>query len=381
MRRCRARGLRGSGARSKHVRPRRGRVPLVERLEVRRLLAVDVGPFPMQTLGGTQPTAIVYRPNGNAEPLGSSAPVGFQPAQIKHAYGFDQISFSGGIVGDGSGQTIAIVDAYDTPNILSELQAFDAQFGIPDPPSFKRVAQDGSTNYPPVDPRPPGTNNWELETALDVEWSHALAPGANILLVEAANNGAALEQIAVPYAASQPGVSVVSMSFGANEFASEIGLDSIFTTPSGHTGVTFVASTGDNGSPGEYPAYSPNVLAVGGTSLTLNSQNQITNETGWSGSGGGISTMETQPSYQSGVVTQSTHAAHHPRRFVRRQSRYGRNDLRLVQRRHGDTLGANWRHQRVGPVLVRADRYRQPGAQRVRSAESRRAQWHAAGDL
>ncbi|HEY1603438.1 MAG TPA: proprotein convertase P-domain-containing protein [Pirellulales bacterium] len=249
---------------------------------------------------------MVDRPNGDAEPLGSSAPVGFQPAQIRHAYGFDQVSVSGGIVGDGSGQTIAIVDAYDTPNILSELQAFDAQFGIPDPPSFKRVAQDGSTNYPPVDPRGAGVNNWELETALDVEWSHALAPGANILLVEAANNGPALDGIAVPFAASQPGVSVVSMSFGSSETPTEIGLDADFTTPAGHTGVTFVASTGDGGAPGEYPAYSPNVLAVGGTTLSLNNQNQISSETGWSGSGGGISTIESQPGYQAGVVTQST---------------------------------------------------------------------------
>ena len=94
--------------------------------------------------------------------------------------------------------------------------------------------------------------------------------------------------------------------FWRAEFPNEQGLDQVFTTPSGHSGVTFVASTGDNGNPGEYPAYSPNVLAVGGTSLTLNSQNQITSETGWSGSGGGTSTMEPQPSYQSGVVTQST---------------------------------------------------------------------------
>ena len=285
------------------MRPQLG---LIEILEVRCLLAVNI--MPPQPVAGDvfEPTAIVYRAAGDAGPLSSPSPVGFKPTQISHAYGFDQISFNGGITGDGTGQTIAIVNAYDTPNIQSELQAFDAQFGIPNPPSFKRVAQDGSTNYPAVDPRGVGTNNWEVETALDVEWSHALAPGANILLVEADNNGTDLENVAVPFAASQPGVSVVSMSFGADEFATEKNLDSLFTTPSGHTGVTFIASTGDGGSPGEYPAYSPNVLAVGGTSLTLNSQNSITNETGWSGSGGGISTIESQPSYQSGVVTQST---------------------------------------------------------------------------
>ena len=293
-------------ARSKHARRDKRRIGLVEQLEARRLLATVPSAVQNSPAGWAEPTAILDYPQGTSEPADSAGPVGYKPAQILQAYGINQIEFNGGIVGNGAGQTIAIVDAYDTPNILTELQAFDSQFGIPNPPTFTRVAQDGSTNYPPVDPRGPGTNNWELETALDVEWSHALAPSANILLVEAENNGTALENVAVPYAASQPGVSVVSMSFGAGEFPSEQNNDTDFTTPTGHTGVTFVASTGDGGSPGEYPAYSPNVLAVGGTTLTLNSQNNISSETGWSGSGGGISTMEPQPSYQTGVVTQST---------------------------------------------------------------------------
>ena len=246
---------------------------------MRRLLSVSGAAAPVAASAMVfQPTAELFRPHGANQPAGSSGPIRIFSRRISHAYGFDQISFNGGIVGNGSGQTIAIVDAYDTPKMLAELQAFDAQFGIPDPPSFKRVAQDGSTNYPTTDPRGPGTNNWELETAARCGMEPRPRPGANILLVEAANNGSALDDIAVPYAASQPGVSVVSMSFGSTEFSTESGLDQYFTTPSGHTGVTFVASTGDGGSPGEYPAYSPNVLAVGGTSLSLNSQNQITSE-------------------------------------------------------------------------------------------------------
>ena len=96
------------------------------------------------------------------------------------------------------------------------------------------------------------------------------------------------------------------MSFGGPEPSMSRALDPTFTTPAGHAGVTFVAATGDNGSPGGFPAYSPNVLAVGGTTLTLDSSNNISSETGWSGSGGGISQFEPQPSYQQGVVTQST---------------------------------------------------------------------------
>src|SRR5262249_38291167 len=80
---------------------------------------------------------------------------------------------------------------------------------------------------------------------------------------------------------------------------------SVFTTPAGHQGVTFIASSGDYGAPVSYPAISPNVLAVGGTTLNL-SGNTWSSETGWSGSGGGLSSVETQPAYQKGIVTQST---------------------------------------------------------------------------
>ena len=98
-----------------------------------------------------------------------------------------------------------------------------------------------------------------------------------------------------------PGVSVVSMSWGSAEYAGEAAFDGDFTTPAGHQGVTFVASTGDTGAPGLYPAYSPNVLAVGGTSLTLPADGTYGGESGWSNGGGGTSIFETQPAYQGGV--------------------------------------------------------------------------------
>src|SRR5437762_41574 len=92
----------------------------------------------------------------------------YTPAQIRHAYGFDRITFSNGTVqGDGTGQTIAIVDAYDQPNIATDLHTFDTTFGLADPPSFTKVNQSGGTSYPTVDA------GWGLEISLDVEWAHA----------------------------------------------------------------------------------------------------------------------------------------------------------------------------------------------------------------
>jgi len=120
---------------------------------------------------------------GKLLPFASSGPTGLTPAQLRHAYGVDNIKF-GAIVGDGSGQTIAIVDAYDYPTAAADLHAFDQQFGLPDPPSFTKVNQTGGSTLPGTDPAAKG-NDWELEEALDIEWTHAIAPGANIILVEA----------------------------------------------------------------------------------------------------------------------------------------------------------------------------------------------------
>ena len=99
-------------------------------------------------------------------PQGTLWPTGYSPSQIRHAYGFDQMQLN------GAGQTIAIVDAYDDPNIASDLHEFDTTFNLPDPPSFRKVAQNGS-NY-----LPSPNGGWASEIALDVEWAHAIAPGA-----------------------------------------------------------------------------------------------------------------------------------------------------------------------------------------------------------
>ncbi len=228
----------------------------------------------------------------------TAAATGYSPNQIITAYGV-----SIGNSAYGTGQTIAIVDAYHNPNIQSDLLAFDAAFGLSNPPSFSVMSQTGSTtSFPGVDP----TGNWEIEEALDVEWAHALAPGANIVLVEANSASSSDLFTAVQFAARLPGVSVVSMSWGSAEFLGETTFDSVFTTPAGHQGVTFLASTGDSGSPGGFPAYSSNVVAVGGTTLTISATGSYGSEAGWAKGGGGISLYEAQPAYQKGVVMQST---------------------------------------------------------------------------
>ncbi len=249
-----------------------------------------------------------------------SGSVAYTPAQIRAAYGIGSIGL------DGAGQTIAIVDAYDDPNIYQSLDAFDAQFGLttsgptlydqygPASSFLTVLRQSGqATNLPSTDPNGAGTDNWEVEEALDVEWAHAIAPGAQIILVEASSQSLSDLMASAAAAAAQPGVSVVSMSWGFPEgqavfAADEAAYDSVFNVP----GVTFVASTGDYGTADpEYPAFSPNVVAVGGTSLMLNADNSYNSETGWGyysnaagafiASGGGISLYEPEPAYQQGV--------------------------------------------------------------------------------
>lgn len=257
----------------------------IEHLEARQLLSAT----PLDLVSAIPAAHIVPT-------VTNSTPTGFTPSQIRHAYGFDQITFSNGAIrGDGSGQTIAIVDAYGDPNILSDLQTFDRAFGLSDP-KFTKVNQTGGTKYPATDA------GWALETALDVEWAHAMAPGANILLVQASSASLKNLLAAVDYARNQPGVVTVSMSWGSNEFSGEGSYDSHFVTPSGHAGVSFVAASGDSGSPGLWPAFSSNVLAIGGTALSVSDAiGTYSGETGWSGSGGGRSLYEAEPSYQTSV--------------------------------------------------------------------------------
>jgi subtilase family serine protease len=229
----------------------------------------------------------------------STSPAGLTPAEIRAAYQLNLISFSNGTVsGTGAGETIAIVDAYNDPNIAADLATFDQEFNLPAPPSFT-VDNLGATTT---------DAGWALETALDVEWAHAIAPDANIVLVEASSSSLASLFYAVSYAGKISGVTVVSMSWGSSEFFGESNYDNVFTTAAGHVNVTYVAASGDSGaySGPEYPSVSPNVLAVGGTTLTLSASGSYASESGWSGSTGGLSgtdsyfsSYESEPSYQA----------------------------------------------------------------------------------
>ena len=247
--------------------------PRLEELEPRALPSAAVSPP-------------VAAPDFHMTPLTAAAAAPYSPAQIRSAYGFSKLPY------DGTGQTIAIVDAYDDPKIQSDLTTFDRTFGLSDPPSFVKATPQGS---PAVDP------GWAGEISLDVEWAHAIAPKAKILLVEAASATDAALASAVNYARNQPGVVAVSMSWGGSEFSTEAAYDSTFTTPSGHGGVVFVASSGDGGKGAEWPSVSPNVLAVGGTSLTITTQGAWLGETGWSDSGGGPQPFEAEPAFQKAV--------------------------------------------------------------------------------
>jgi subtilase family serine protease len=147
----------------------------LESLETRELLSVNIS-------GYAVPDIALHTTNLAATPMATSSPTGYSPAQIRQAYGFNKIAFNNGTVsGDGSGTTIAIVDAYDDPNIASDLHQFDLAFGLPDP-LFTKVNQSGGTTAPKAD------SGWASEIALDVEWAHAIAQKASILLVEASSS-------------------------------------------------------------------------------------------------------------------------------------------------------------------------------------------------
>ncbi len=234
----------------------------------------------------------------------SGSPPGYTPAQISGAYGFSSVA------SNGDGQTIAIVDSYNDPNIVGDLQHFDSWFNLPSPPSFQVVGQSGGA--------PPTVSNagWAAEESLDVEWAHAMAPSAKIDLVEANSSSLADLMAGVQWAASSSGASVVSMSWGFLEQSQisqsqETAYDRTFQ----QSNVTFVAASGDYGEP-EYPALSPNVVGVGGTTLTLNS-GTYGSESTWNlsqgsvttSSGGGPSIFEAQPFYQNGLILSSFRAA------------------------------------------------------------------------
>src|SRR5713101_5826939 len=238
--------------------------------------------------------------SGHAFPLNhlvspaSSTVVGLTPSQIRHFYGFDSLACESANT-CGSGQTVAIVDAFNDPNIQSDLNTFDTQFALP-----TCTTSNGCFTIATPQGAPRTDRGWALEISLDVEWAHAIAPGAKILLVEAATNSFANLFGAVDYASAR--AHQVSMSWGGSEFSSEASNDFHFQV----TGVTFFASSGDSGHGLIYPSASPLVVSVGGTTLNIDRFGNLVSETAWSGSGGGISAFENEPSYQTNYPIPST---------------------------------------------------------------------------
>jgi subtilase family serine protease len=244
--------------------------------------------------------------------LPSATGVSYTPSELQKAY-----SYSSSSSATGSGETIAIIDAYGSPTISSDLACFDKMFGLPSP-TLTVVHPFGTIS---------GSNSgWALETALDVEWAHAMAPAASILLIETPSASLTyLINDAIPYAVSN-GASVISMSWGAAENSASCstwtGETSVFEKAASAGAILLAASGDDGGKDGtssatvNYPAADPYVVGVGGTTLSVTSAGAYSSETVWNdragASGGGVSACFSEPSYQSSAsikVTKSSGAA------------------------------------------------------------------------
>jgi kumamolisin len=245
------------------------------------------GPFDSGLRAHTNHLIKTAQPEGGLGPGG-----GMSPAQIRSFYNMPST---------GGANTIVIVDAYDYPTALNDFNVFSAQFGLPQETSTNRLAST-NTVFQVVyasGKQPRGNCGWDQEAALDIEWAHAMAPNAKIVLVEAATNSFANLFAAVDKASAIVGAMEVSMSWGGSEFSSEASND--FHFPSGN-GIVYFASSGDTGGTTIYPSASPFVVAAGGTHVNTNSSGAFVSETGWSGSGGGPSKYEARPSYQGGIA-------------------------------------------------------------------------------
>lgn len=227
------------------------------------------------------PSPIAYPPHIIKPNTPSFLPSGFSPAQISNAYGINFVPFN------GEGQIIGIVDAYDDASIESDLGAFDTQFNLPSCTTangcFTKIYATGT--------QPSADANWAVETALDVEWAHAIAPNAKIILVEAADASLNALFTGINVAVAH-GATTISLSWGSSEFSGETTFDTTLRNYVVNNGVTFFVASGDYGHGVMYPSASTYVIAVGGTTLTTDAAGNYISETAWSGSGGGLSIYE-----------------------------------------------------------------------------------------
>jgi len=211
----------------------------------------------------------------------TASPQGLTPDQIKSVYNLPKTGGHG---------TIAIIDVGSADTIENDLAVFNKQFGLAACTTANKCFEKHVMEKDTKD------LGWGLETALDVEWAHAIAPQAKILLVQAKTASGTNLMNAVDYARSRSDVVAISMSWGGDESVDEAKYDSHFTS---QYGASFFASSGDEGAGAEWPAASPNVIAVGGTHLNISKSGTLLSETAWTGSSGGISKYEPAPSYQT----------------------------------------------------------------------------------
>ncbi|MEU6355741.1 S53 family peptidase [Streptomyces sp. NPDC047072] len=224
----------------------------------------------------------------------SDSPTGYGPSDIQSAYGLTSAASS-----NGSGQTVAIVDAYDDPNAEADLATYRDYYGLSDCTTangcFKKVSQTGSTTS-----LPSADSGWAGEISLDLDMVSATCPNCNILLVEAksatdANLGTAVNE------AVKLGAKFVSNSYGGTESSSDTTYDTSYYN---HPGVAITASAGDEAYGAEYPAASRYVTAVGGTKLSTSSNSRGWTESVWKtssteGTGSGCSSYDAKPSWQT----------------------------------------------------------------------------------
>jgi subtilase family serine protease len=259
--------------------------------------------------------------SSSAAPLATtSTVVTYTPAQIRAAYGLPALpsSYTGLSAAQaaqlGAGQTIYIVDAQHNPNIAAELAAFNSKFGLPTC-TTKTIATTASLPLATASSSacelsvvyntasggmtataPAYDSGWATEIALDVQWAHATAPLARIVVIEAAS-GSYDNLLGGVRLANNMGPGIVSMSFGGSESSGTSSADSVFSVAN----MSYLAATGDSGAAVSWPSSSAKVLAVGGTTLTY-SGSGARSEVVWSSTGGGVSQYVATPSYQSTAV-------------------------------------------------------------------------------
>ena len=222
--------------------------------------------------------------NGKASP--NATPSGYGPADLKSAYS---------ITTNGT-TTIAIVDAYGYKNAESDLAVYRAQYGLPACTTangcFKKVNQNGVQGQYPRD-----DTGWAQESALDLDMASAMCPGCKLILVEATTPTYGNLATAVRTAAAQPGVTVISNSYGGSETGS-----TSYASSYNQPGKAVTVSTGDSGYGVQFPASSPDVIAVGGTHLLRAANSRGWSETAWGSGGSGCSTVYAKPGFQTDAL-------------------------------------------------------------------------------